>query len=125
VPSRWCACTGCAACAPQGRTHGVLYDADTTRTLRCPPCQAIATAKRNTRPNSAQRGYDGEYQRNKPIVIQQGRNGRPCWICGRSFTAADKITAEHIKPLREGGSSQLENLAPAHSWCNTGWNRGR
>lgn len=125
MPHRWCACTGCPACTPEGRTHGILYDMDATGTLRCPPCQAQATAKRNARPNSAARGYDGEYQRNRPIVIQQGRDGRPCVICGQPFTAADTITAEHITPLRMGGTSALSNLGPAHSGCNTAWNRKR
>jgi len=98
---------------------------DSTGTLRCPDCQAIATAKRNARPNSAARGYDGEYQRNKPIVIAQGRNGRRCVICKKAFTEANKITVEHLVPLRLGGTSELANLGPAHAWCNSGWNRGK
>ena len=125
MPKRWCQCTGCSACNVQTGRHGTLYDADLTGTLKCPGCQAIATEKRNARPNSAARGYDGEYQRNKPIIIAQGRSGRPCHICGKQFTAANKITAEHITPLRSGGTSELSNLAPAHAWCNSGWNRGR
>ena len=123
MPKRWCSCTGCAACGVTSGTHGVLFDMDATRTLRCPGCQQHATARRNTRPND--RGYDGEYQRNRPAIVAQGRSGRPCCICGRPFTEGQKITAEHIKPLRDGGTSELANLAPAHSECNTGWNRGK
>jgi len=125
VPKRWCQCRGCAACNTAGGAHGQLFDLDTTGTLRCPACQATATANRNQRPSSSARGYDGEYQANKPIVIEQGRRGRPCHICGKPFTARNKITVEHIKPVREGGGSELENLAPAHTWCNYGWNRGK
>lgn len=112
MPKRWC--SDCRK----------LFDMDSTGTLRCPPCQAIATAKRNERPSSTSRGYDAEYERNRPIVIEQGRQGRRCVICGKPFTAANKITVEHIKPLREGGTNDLANLGPAHAWCNTGWNRG-
>jgi 5-methylcytosine-specific restriction endonuclease McrA len=92
---------------------------------RCPPHQAAATQRRNQRPSSSTRGYDGEYQRNKPVVIAQGRRGRPCYICEKPFRAGQKITVEHIVPLRNGGTSKLANLAPAHSGCNTGWNRGK
>jgi 5-methylcytosine-specific restriction endonuclease McrA len=113
MPKRWC--IGCRQ----------LFDMDSTGTLRCPACQTAATARRNQRPNSAARGYDGEYQRNKPIIIQQGRDGRPCVICRKPFTPRNKITVEHIKPLRDGGSNDLANLGPAHAWCNTGWNRGQ
>ena len=113
MPKRWC------------QDCRELYDADSTGTLRCPACQATATARRNARPSSSSRGYDGEYQRNKPLVIEQGRNGRPCYICGRPFSPDQKITVEHKTPLRKGGSSKLDNLAPAHAGCNTGWNRKR
>ena len=124
-PMRWCQCTGCPACRTATGTHGVLYDRDATGTMRCPGCQQHATARRNARPSSSTRGYDGEYQRNKPLVIQQGRSGRPCVICGRPFTADQKVTVEHIKPRRQGGGNELANLGPAHSECNTAWNRGK
>jgi len=128
MPKRWCQCRGCPACDPPSRrpgNHGVLFDMDSTGTLRCPPCQATATAARNTRPNSAARGYNGEYQRNKPVIINQARHGRPCVICRKPFTPANKITVEHIIPLRDGGTNDLANLGPAHTWCNTAWNRGK
>lgn len=100
-----------------------LFDLDSTGTLRCPECQAVATAKRNARPSD--RGYDGEYQRNRPLVVAQGRNGRPCVICRKPITPQQKVTVEHINPLRNGRNSELSNLGPAHSWCNTAWNKGK
>jgi 5-methylcytosine-specific restriction endonuclease McrA len=89
---------------------------------RCSTDQATWQQK-HPRPSSSARGYDGEYQRNKPIVIAQGRKGRPCVICGKPFQPHQKITIEHIVPLRKGGTSRLANLGPAHPACNTGWNR--
>jgi len=127
MPKRWCQCPGCQACQSPDRrpgSHGALYDLDTTGTLKCPPCQQIATTKRNQRPSSSARGYDGEYQRNKQLIIEQGRNGRPCVICHKPFTPEQKITAEHLVPRRNGGGSELGNLGPAHAWCNTAWNKG-
>ncbi len=41
----------------------------------------------------------------------------PCWVCGEPVAAGD-ATLEHIKPLSEGGSSHLENLAISHGSCN-------
>lgn len=125
MPKRFCQCHGCTACGGNGQAHGILFDLDTTGTLRCPPCQAVATARRNQRPNSSARGYDGEYQRNKPIVIAQARNGRRCVICRKLFQEGQRITVEHIKALRDGGTNAITNLGPAHSWCNTAWNKKR
>jgi 5-methylcytosine-specific restriction endonuclease McrA len=34
--------------------------------------------------------------------------------------APDDATLEHIKPLSEGGSSHIENLAISHAACNHG-----
>lgn len=44
-------------------------------------------------------------------------------ICGEPCLRGQYLTAEHIIPIRKGGKSVLENLGPAHSGCNTGWNR--
>lgn len=41
----------------------------------------------------------------------------PCWIC-REPVLLEDATLEHIKPLVEGGSSHIENLAISHRWCN-------
>jgi 5-methylcytosine-specific restriction endonuclease McrA len=96
----------------------------TTNGSRCPKDQAIwERARESQRPSAQARGYDAEYRKNRPAVIAQGRNGRPCYICGKPFREGQKITAEHIRPIRKGGTSALTNLAPAHSACNTAWNR--
>jgi len=124
VPKRFCQCRGCPSCNTTSGSHGTLFDADATGTLKCPGCQGVATQKRNARPSSTSRGYDSQYEKNKPVVVQQGRQGRPCWICGKIITPSQKVTVEHKTPLRAGGTNDLDNLAPAHSWCNTGWNRG-
>jgi hypothetical protein len=33
------------------------------------------------------------------------------------------VTAEHIVPVRQGGTSEAANLGPAHARCNYAWNR--
>lgn len=53
------------------------------------------------------------------------RYGSPCVICGQGFARKRDITAEHVIPVREGGSSELDNLAPSHHGCNSAWARGR
>ena len=121
-PMRWCICKGCPAC---GTGCGALFSLDTTRTQRCPPCQRHRTTQLQHRPSPATRGYDAEYRRNRPQIITQARNGRPCKICGNPITPRQKVTVEHIVPLRRGGTSDLSNLAPAHSSCNTAWNKGK
>lgn len=41
----------------------------------------------------------------------------PCWIC-REPVLLEDATLEHIKPLADGGSSHIDNLAISHRWCN-------
>lgn len=128
MPKRFCGCLGCPACASPDRrpgSHGTLFDMDSTGTLRCPACQGVATQQRNARPSSTSRGYDAEYERNRPAVIQQARHGRPCVICRKPILASQKVTVEHVIPRRIGGGNGMDNLGPAHAWCNTGWNRGK
>jgi 5-methylcytosine-specific restriction endonuclease McrA len=50
-------------------------------------------------------------------VARQLHGQVPCWVCGTHVAHAD-ATLEHIKPLSEGGSSHLENLAISHGECN-------
>ena len=93
----------------------------------CAACGAKEEARRE-RPSRQARGYTAEYVRNRNAIVRSvladPANAR-CVLCGRGFTgcAPHEITAEHIVPLRLGGTSSKENLAAAHSWCNYGWNR--
>lgn len=50
-------------------------------------------------------------------VARQLHGVVPCWVCGEHVMSA-AATLEHIKPLSEGGSSHLENLAISHDVCN-------
>jgi 5-methylcytosine-specific restriction endonuclease McrA len=52
-------------------------------------------------------------------VARQLHGTVPCWLCGQHVPPAD-ATLEHIKPLSEGGSSHLDNLAISHGACNNG-----
>ena len=50
-------------------------------------------------------------------VARQLHGVVPCWVC-RAHVALVDATLEHIKPLSEGGSSHVENLAISHNACN-------
>lgn len=50
-------------------------------------------------------------------VARQLHGVVPCWVCGEPVAPQD-ATLEHIQPLREGGTSHLENLAISHAVCN-------
>ena len=55
---------------------------------------------------------DPAYQRNRREILQ----GEPmCYLCGRA--GAD--TADHIIPIFQGGTNDIENLRPAHRACNS------
>lgn len=40
--------------------------------------------------------------------------GTACYLCGRP--GAD--TVDHVVPRQHGGSNSLDNLRPAHRYCN-------
>ena len=107
-----------------------LYDATTTRGWKCPACRTTTEQQRDQqRGTRQQRGYNAEYDRNRTIIIQtaitaaRAGHPQPCWICRKPCLATHNLTAEHKTPLRNGGTSQLANLAPAHAACNYGWRR--
>jgi hypothetical protein len=111
MPKRWCQCTGCSACKITAGRHGTLFDLDTTGTLKCPACQAIATAKRNTRPSSSARGLGWKFSTRKAAdrTYQEATRcqctGCPqhTGLCGEQFTAANPKTGGHVTPRSRGG----------------------
>ena len=99
-----------------------IFDRDTTWTHRCPPCQARYGRDRRT----TARGYGHAYQQARNAVVADAIATRePCAICGKPCLPGQKITAEHVIPRRDGGPSTRGNLKPAHSACNTAWNKRR
>jgi hypothetical protein len=52
------------------------------------------------------------------MIERSWRNGDCCVMCGKPFASKSDISAEHLIPVRRGGTSDLDNLAPAHLACN-------
>ena len=42
--------------------------------------------------------------------------GTDCWLCGHPGAT----TADHVQSRARGGTDTLDNLRPAHLFCNTG-----
>jgi hypothetical protein len=116
MPSRWCQCTGCSACRTASGTHGILFDRDTTGTMRCSACQAVATAKRNARPGSSARGLGWAFSRRKQADQNYqaatrcqcpGRPHNRCTlhtgVCAAPFTRDNPKTGGHAVPRSQGG----------------------
>ncbi len=62
---------------------------------------------------------DAEYRHNRTTLIRRAwRLRENCWLCGQPFKAKGDITADHKRPLCQGGTHALDNLAPAHKSCN-------
>ena len=81
----------------------------TTDKGRCDLCRR----KRNTALGTKQqRGYDAEYTRNRALVLA---GNPPCHYCPRPAT-----TAGHIRSIKRGGGSNIENLQPECYPCNVG-----
>jgi hypothetical protein len=112
MPKRWCQCTGCPACNVTNGRHGILFDMDATGTLRCPVCQAVATARRNARPSSSARGLGWKFsERKKADAAYQQATTCQCTgcpqqhrgVCGEAFTRDNPKTGGHVTPRSQGG----------------------
>lgn len=60
--------------------------------------------------------YDAEYRRNREILLA---TATVCAICGAGALENDPLTADHIIPVSDGGSNDLDNLRAAHRSCNS------
>lgn len=45
--------------------------------------------------------------------------GYRCWYCGYRFNNDSEICIDHILPLKEKGTSDIENLALSCKFCNS------
>lgn len=83
------------------------------------PCQAKRAAERKarfdkTRPNSSQRGYDGNWQREAKAFLARPENAR-CARCG-----APAAVVMHIKSIRSRPDLRMDkaNWRPGCQRCN-------
>ena len=84
---------------------------DSTGTLRCPDCQAVATTARNARPSSSSRGLGWKFsQRKKNDANYQQATRCQCTgcpqhagPCGEAFTPANPKTGGHVIARSQGG----------------------
>ena len=79
------------------------------RATRCVTCSRV---KERKRPSRLDRGYDAEWRK----LSQEARIAQPwCSICK---TTKD-LTADHIKPLADGGLSVWSNIQVLCRKCNS------
>ena len=95
MPQRFCQCRGCPSCNTQAGSHGALFSADSTGTLKCPGCQGIATQKRNARAPRASRGYDARHVQVRARLLAQWRPGDPCALCGQPMLDKTRLDLAH------------------------------
>lgn len=126
MPKRFCGCQGCPACASPDRkpgSHGKLFDLSLTGTLKCPPCQGIATQKRNARAPRAQRGYDAAHDRER-------KRWEPVVAAGNGWCAQPTCLepTRYIPPGTPWDLAHNEDRTgwrgPAHARCNRATNKG-
>lgn len=43
--------------------------------------------------------------------------GSTCWLCEQPIQD-EAVSGDHVQPVTYGGGNDLENLRPAHAWCN-------
>jgi len=59
--------------------------------------------------------WGGRYaQQLRALVLEV--YGTDCWLCGHPGAT----TADHVRARARGGTDALDNLRPAHGFCNTG-----
>lgn len=95
----------------------MLFDADSTGTLRCPGCQQHATIKRNARAPRASRGYDHAHVAKRAELLTLFRPGDPCALCGQPMASKTGLDLAHNED-RTGWKGL------AHARCNRATNKG-
>ncbi len=84
-----------------------------TRATRCIEHERDYQRQRDLRRGTpSQRGYDWTYRSNRMQVLEAG--GYQCAYCG-----APASTVDHVLPLARGGTSDVDNLVPCCSRCNS------
>ena len=46
------------------------------------------------------------------------KTGGKCWLCDRELSIAE-FTKDHVIPKSLGGRGEIDNLMPAHQYCNS------
>ena len=68
-----------------------------------------------TSENSTARGYDRRWRKLRLLVLQEEPLCRMCAEIGRTTLAT---VVDHIKPKRDGGTDERENLQPLCKRCH-------
>lgn len=78
----------------------------------------------DTRGTRTERGYDAEYYRLVPLVLE--RDGYTCQLCMQPIYPTEHAprtkwapSVDHIIPVSHGGETSMENLRAAHYGCNS------
>lgn len=80
---------------------------------RCEPCRRAKVSQRSaTRGTRQAQGYGADYQRARAAVIA----AQP--YCAGCYTT-ERLTADHIVPLSQGGSNDVSNLRTYCLSCNS------
>lgn len=91
----------------------------------CAPCSRARgedIQRISSQPYKATRVISPEFRKNRQLVME--RADWTCEICdlplNREATPFDDLApvADHIIPLRDGGTDDFDNLRAAHRWCN-------
>lgn len=88
----------------------------------CDRCKSIQDQSKlavlSSRHNNEYNTHD--YRANRQTLIKiTWENHIPCWLCGLPFANRSDISADHYILLSHHGTSDLDNLRPAHKSCNT------
>jgi 5-methylcytosine-specific restriction endonuclease McrA len=55
---------------------------------------------------------------NRAILNRLLRVSNVCGICGEQIINRKDASIDHVIPIGRGGHDSIENMQPAHVWCN-------
>lgn len=64
---------------------------------------------------TTERGYGGDHQRRRAELLRESI-GKNCELCGEIMLASDKLDADHVIPVLQGGKDGP--LRIVHRWCH-------
>lgn len=126
VTYRVCAFCGEAKPLTEFSKNGVDASGNTKYRLDCKTCYNIrrrenATKKKHTdfvggMKRRGESNVSYSHQQWKETVIFFGGE---CAYCGRTMHKGERLTRDHLEPVKEGGTTTQANIVPACASCNS------
>lgn len=123
---RVCAMCGYAKPMMEFAKNGVDADGQPKRRKTCRTCYNAIRRENKTKSRHASfvGGMRRRGEENVDYTLQEWKEtvihfGGTCAYCGRTMRKGERLTRDHLLPVKQGGATTQDNIVPACSSCNS------